>query len=134
MARRVLITPAARRGRAGRVKGANFEREVAERFREVGYPDARRGIGQARSSSEVPDVQGVDWWIEAKRRAGRVDLLAALAQAEAASTAASGPYLPPLVVAKSDGRPAVAVLYFEDLLVLLKEHLRLRAGKGRSYG
>jgi hypothetical protein len=49
-----------------RRKGAAFERHVAALFRAIGYPEARRGLGQARAASEVPDVDGTPWWVEAK--------------------------------------------------------------------
>ena len=55
-------------GKRERTKGAVFEREVANLMRSIGYADAKRGIGQARSGGEVPDVDGTPWWIEAKHR------------------------------------------------------------------
>lgn len=31
------------------------------------WPDAKRGLGQARSAGEVPDVDGTPLWVECKR-------------------------------------------------------------------
>lgn len=53
-------------GRRSRTKGASFERWVAKQLQPI-FPGAKRGIGQARASDEVPDVQGTPWWIECKR-------------------------------------------------------------------
>lgn len=66
-------------GRRSRNKGAAFEREIARRLRVV-WPDARRGIGQARSASEVSDVEGTPYWIECKR-CKKVNVKAAIKQA-----------------------------------------------------
>lgn len=80
-------------GRRSRTKGAAYERTLARRWAESGmYPDARRGIGQARSSGEVSDVEGLPFWIEAKCQA-RPNVWAAMEQAEEAT----------------DGRPCVVV-------------------------
>lgn len=117
--RRVLTTPEQKRGRASRVKGATFERWVASKLREI-YPDAKRGIGQARSSSEVCDTEGTPWWVEAKR-CRKVDYRAALAQACAATMASPGEYRVPIVVAKDDEKPPVVYMHLEDFLELLRK-------------
>ena len=52
-------------GRWQREKGAAFERAIANLLKPL-WPDARRGIGQARAANEVPDVDGTPWWIETK--------------------------------------------------------------------
>ena len=68
-----------------RNKGAAYERELANRWRDSGlYPDARRGIGQARWGGDVPDVDGTPWWVEAKCQA-RPNVFAAMEQAEEAT-------------------------------------------------
>ena len=71
-------------GRMERQKGKTFERLVVHAFREVCGPDVKRGIGQARAGGEVPDVDGVPaMWIECKHHR-RVNVRAALVQAEEA--------------------------------------------------
>ena len=52
-------------GKASRDKGAAWEREVAKMLRAAGVP-AKRGLGQARSASEVADVQVEGFWVECK--------------------------------------------------------------------
>ena len=80
-------------GKRSRNKGAAYERELANRWRDSGlYPGAKRGIGQARSGGDVSDVEGTPWWVEAKCQA-RPNVYAALEQAEEAS----------------DGRPCLVV-------------------------
>jgi hypothetical protein len=66
-----------------RNKGATYERDLANYLTAHGLP-AKRGIGQARSASEVPDVDLGGFWIEAKRHK-RTNPRAALAQAIEAS-------------------------------------------------
>lgn len=47
--------------------GKTWERQVANLFKEAGFPAAKRGARQSRSGSEDPDVIGVPgWWIECK--------------------------------------------------------------------
>lgn len=66
-------------GAMSRRKGATFERELARYLTDNGL-ESKRGIGQARSASEVPDVELDGYWIEAKRHQ-RTNPKAALAQA-----------------------------------------------------
>lgn len=83
-----------------RRKGAAWERELAAFLRSEGI-EAKRGIGQARASSEVPDVDVDGWWIEAKRHA-RTNPKAALSQAiEDAS--ANGENRIPVAVCRDNG-------------------------------
>lgn len=63
-----------------RDKGARWERELSLILSEV-YPEAQRGLGQARSAAEVPDIDIPDFWVEAKCGA-RCNPLAALRQAD----------------------------------------------------
>jgi hypothetical protein len=78
-------------GARSRRKGRAWEQELVHHFRRV-WPSAKRGIGQARLGSEVCDVEGTPWWVEAKV-GGRTNPRAAIRQAEAAT----------------DGRQVVAV-------------------------
>lgn len=97
-----------------RTKGASYERVLAKRFQYI-YPGARRGIGQARSAKEVPDVDGTPWWVEAKHQKCP-NLWAALSQAEEATDQRV-----PLVVARRNGGAEVAVMRLEAFLVILAE-------------
>ena len=107
------MTSAVSMGASQRRKGSRWERELASRLREKLYPDAHRGIGQARSGGEVCDVEGTPWWIEAK--AGRAtNVWAALRQAREATDGR-----PPLVVAKRDREGVVVCLALEDFEALI---------------
>ena len=58
----------ASRGRGARIKGANFERELAKLFRERIGIEAQRGLAQTRGGgAEVADVHMDYLHIEAKR-------------------------------------------------------------------
>lgn len=67
-------------GKRSRVKGAAYERWVANYFEGAGFPEAQRGLGQARDGSEIPDVQVDDLWVQTKHGA-RPNPIAALEQA-----------------------------------------------------
>lgn len=102
-----------------RHKGAKFERELAAHLRAAGL-DARRGIGQARSASEVPDVELDGWWIEAKRHQ-RTNPKAALAQADKAAAEHGGQRVP-VAVCRDNGSamPMTTVtLYLDDWIRLV---------------
>ena len=101
-------------------KGKAFERLVAARCREV-LGEGRRGIGQARSASEVPDVEITGWWVECKHRV-HVQVRAALEQAvtaEAAARAAGAAPRRAVAITRDNGRPILATLHLDDFLGLL---------------
>jgi hypothetical protein len=101
-------------GRKSREKGARFERAVAAALVLV-YPEARRGLGQARSAKEVPDVDARGLWPECKRQI-RPNPFRALEQAIEAS---NGSGRTPIAICRSDHGEATATLRFVDLLALL---------------
>jgi len=96
------------------IKGKVFEREVAATFRKL-YPDARRGIVQARAGNEAPDVDGTPFWVECKI-GHRVTIQAALTQAVEATDGR-----PPLAVCKVDRQPATVTLRLPDFINLLSK-------------
>ena len=103
-------------GKLSRNKGKAWEREIARRMRELGFPDAKRGW-QSRAGTDAPDVDGTDWWIEAKHHI-KVNYRAALKQAVEDSTAAGDPR-PPLVIAKDNREDAVVHMRWADFQMLL---------------
>jgi len=103
-------------GASCRRKGHDFEREMARVLGEVFGPDnSRRGI-QYRSGSEVPDVEVPAFWVECKR-GRRTNIRAALKQASEACNAPK--WL--LAVCKDDSERAIAAMYLEDFIDLLRE-------------
>jgi hypothetical protein len=104
-----------------RRKGAQWERELALYLRSQGLP-AKRGIGQARSASEVPDVDLPGWWVEAKRHA-RTNPKAALAQA-CADSAEHGGGRVPVAVCRDNGtalEDATVTMRLADWVQLVKD-------------
>lgn len=106
-----------------REKGCAYERVVADKLRRV-YPEARRGIGQARQGEEVPDVEGTPFWVEAKNRktlnVHRAFAQAALASATSHNAALRGAHS--LVVTRKHGSTLdLATLNLAVLLDLLAE-------------
>ena len=121
-------------GKLSRNKGASFERFVADQFRAEGFELAKRGLGQARSASEVPDVQGVPgYWIECKHQR-HVRIPAAYEQASKARTVAflsdeaNGESVP-VVVSRDNRRPELATLSLSDFLAIAS---RLRDLEARN--
>ena len=96
-----------------RVKGANFERWVAGRLREV-WPTARRGLGQCRDGREVADCDRNPYWIECKSDQRR-SIDAAVRQALAATDGRSI-----VVVSKRNRQEPLVTMRLEDWLALHK--------------
>ena len=100
-------------GKAERLKGHNFEREIARALRPY-FPEARRGL-QYRDGADAPDVEGTPYHFEAKV-GKRPNIFAAYKQAKEAT----------------DGRPVVVVTkkdYHEVLVTVnLQTFLELVSG------
>jgi hypothetical protein len=108
-------------GKARRIKGHDWEREVAKWFRSL-YPGAKRGY-QARGDSKAADVTGVPFWLECKCQE-RIQLLRWWRQAEEDSGQAE----PALCIKKpgsGDVGEALFVVsgsYFKGILKAATEH------------
>ncbi len=98
-----------------RRKGAEGEREVVAMLAAHGYGRARRnfGSGSAGGGDVVEGPEGI--LLEVKRHRGRLDLPAAVRQAESACA----PGDVPVVAHRRDGEPWRATLPLADLLELL---------------
>ena len=103
----------ARAGRRSKAKGASFEREVRALLRDL-WPEAKRGIGQARSAKEVSDVEGTPFWIECKSRK-QVSVLDALEQAEEATDGRL-----PVIVWRERGRAIQVSMRLGVLLAVVR--------------
>ena len=105
-------------GRSSRRKGADFERAMVQRFREVfGDKDVHRGL-QSRGE-EVPDVDVPCFWIECKREK-RTSPKAALDQA--ISAAPKGRI--PIAICKDDRREITVTILLDDFVELIREWWR----------
>jgi hypothetical protein len=103
-------------GRRSRNKGKAFEQAIA-RDLQIIWPEARRGIGQARSGGEVPDISHTPWWVECKHMK-RCNIQAAVKQAREA--AAGKDELPVMVVTKDNGGEVLATLPWALLIHILQ--------------
>ena len=100
-----------------REKGATWERRVANLFAAAGWDGSKRGLGQARSAHEVPDVDVPTLWPECKR--GRVtNPRGALQQAIEASEAAGTGRIP-VAITRDDGGVGLVTLRLDDFLALV---------------
>ncbi len=116
-------------GKLSRRKGAAYELTVAKLMSEI-FPGARRGIGQARSGGDIPDVEGCSYfWVQTKHEKSP-SLYAALKQAETEmltrrlQSHAPSHYTTALVVARRSGdAPSddVAAIRLSGLLGILRD-------------
>jgi Holliday junction resolvase len=126
----------ASRGRGARIKGANFEREMAKLFTEELGLSFKRGLGQTRGGgAEVADVEGEDneqnpFHFELKRHK-RCNIKSAMVQA-GKDVAESSSNKIPVAVTKDDREPIYATLLLDDFLKLAKvyiDHVTVQKGK-----
>lgn len=106
-------------GNKSRTKGLNFERDVAEKLREAGYHDAKRGLGQADGARKIPDIEGTPFWIECKvgKRPPIEDAMRqAMYDAEDANDLRTE-----LVISKKDFGDVLVTIRFDDFIWLAKK-------------
>jgi hypothetical protein len=98
-------------GRGARNKGAQWERDVSAMFVAVGFPEARRGLSQARGGgAEESDVIGVPGWhIECKCQSRAV-----LAPAWRQATADAPMTSQVLVAVKRNGYPSMGLIAWDS--------------------
>ncbi len=104
-----------------RRKGARGELEVLALLHAHGWPAAHRNFGSGSRGGGDIAAGPAGVVLEVKRHGGRLDLPAAVRQAQAAA----GPLDVPVVAHRRDGENWMATLPLEDLLVLL--HFREQA-------
>ena len=110
----------ASRGRGARMKGANFERQLAKYISEKTGLDAKRGLGQSRlGGSEIADVEVDFVHIEAKRHI-KCNIKAAMKQAiDDAKEKAK----PPVAITKDDNEEALVTMRLDDWIEFFKAYI-----------
>lgn len=103
-------------GLASRQKGQRGEREVAKLIHDTLGHDTHRGF-QSRGGSEQPDVVGLPGHHVEVKRTEKLQIWAAMRQAEDDCDEASMP----IVFARKSREPWLVILWAEDYLRLLKE-------------
>ena len=96
-----------------RNKGATYEREIVEIFRQAGY-ECSRNLTQTRDGGG--DILLGDILLECKRRA-RLSVYQWLDQAKAAAIGRK-----PVVVTRGDNRENLVIIRLIDFLEILREH------------
>lgn len=107
-------------GRSQRVKGATWERDLAKILSAAWDLQAMRGIGQARSATEVSDVEGTVFWVEAKHHKNP-NVHTAMAQAMEATDGR-----PVLVVTKQTHGQVLATMELDVFLELVAPLFRAK--------
>jgi hypothetical protein len=111
------------RGRGARIKGAAFERKLANYFTENTNLEAKRGIGQTRrGGSEVSDVDMPIIHVEAKRHK-RCNIKAALRQAIDDANI-NGKI--PVAITKDDRADILCTMRLDDWMLLFTAYLNER--------
>ena len=107
------------RGRAAREKGKRGEREVAQRFRDAGFEDARRTAQYCGKTGDASDVVGVPHLHIEVKRVEREAVRKWIAQAiRDAEDAGQGDI--PVVVHRKSSEDWLVTLRLEDFLEILK--------------
>ena len=110
----------ASRGKGARIKGANFERQLAKLISEKTVLSAKRGLGQTRGGGgEISDVDIPILHIEAKRHK-RCNIKAALGQA---ITDANDNGKIPVAITKDDRKEILVTMRFEDWIDFFNSYL-----------
>jgi Holliday junction resolvase len=102
-------------GKMSRDKGKRFEREIANKFKDWGYP-ARRSAQFCGNTGEAPDVMGVPGiHIEAKHQE-HMRLYDWMDQAVRNSKGMN-----PVVIHKANAKPVLVTMRFDDWIALYNE-------------
>jgi hypothetical protein len=105
-------------GKAQRDKGATFEREVANLLTDIIGTKVKRNLSQTRGgANEGSDITVGPFSIECKRRAS-IAIYDWLDQA-----IRDAKHLTPVVVARGDGKEAIAILRLKDFIPLMQGEL-----------
>lgn len=117
----------ASRGRGARLKGANFERELAKYFNShFNQMGAKRGLGQTRGGGEeIADVEMDYIHVEAKRHK-RCSIKKALEQA--IEDCESKDKLP-VAITKDDRKPILVTMLMDDWIKLFESYVSIQESK-----
>lgn len=105
-------------GKMQREKGKEGEREVAKISAEAGFSNSKRGV-QYKGSPGSPDVVGIPGVHLEVKRVEKLHLWPAYDQA--CNDAGEAEY--PVVVHRSNRKPWVAILSYQDFLEIYKGYL-----------
>jgi len=101
-------------GKLSRNKGHSYEREIAQRFREL-YPDARRQLEYHEDDCNGIDIQGVGPFdIQCKR-------FKKYAPLSCIEEVLPKPDRIPVLITKGDRKDDIVCLYLNDFIEILKE-------------
>lgn len=108
-------------GALSRRKGAAYEQLITRLFRAIFGESVKRGIGQERRGSEIPDVAGVPgFWIQTKH-GGFISIRDAVVQGEAEVAESGKVGLRVLAITRFNGERDLATMRLSDFAPLLAE-------------
>ena len=101
-------------GKLSRTKGHSFERECANDFKGIGFPDAKRNLTETQTGGQGIDLVGTgDFDVQCKRKKSYVSI----------NTIDEIPKVKDrirVLVTKADRKPAMAVIEYDDFLTLIR--------------
>lgn len=101
-------------GKLSRTKGHSFEREVAKRFREVGYHKAIRKLEYQVTDDLGIDLDGTSPYLIQCKRLKKYSSITAIEEVPQKDGHI------PVLITKADNKPAMAVIPFDHFLELVK--------------
>jgi len=102
-------------GKLSRTKGHSFERNIAQDFQEIGFPDARRHLEYQQREANGCDLSGVEpFKVQCKRKKSYSPITAIF---EVTANRDAGEI--PLLITKGDRQETMAVLPWSELKRLL---------------
>ena len=103
-------------GKMSRTKGHSYEREIAGRFRKIGFPDAKRKLEYQISEAMGYDIEGVG---NLRPQLKRCKKYASLSKIEEVQCTA--PTDIPILITRGDRKRDIVALYFDDFLKILED-------------
>lgn len=110
----------AKPGRAARLKGLAFEREVARMFREIGFRGANRQLEFQQDQAQGIDIRGVDpYRVQCKKfkAYASVNTIDEIQHDREFGDV-------PILITAADGKEPMAVIPLAELLKLIKKTLQ----------
>jgi len=111
------MSEASRRSRNNRAKGHQFERDISNELKGVGYPEARRQLEYHASDAKGVDIQNTGRYKVQCKNTKKYIPPRTLKDIECDRVLGEIP----LLVSKSQEGETVAILYWKDLKRMIKE-------------
>ena len=103
-------------GKMSRNKGHSYEREIANRFKEIGFPGAKRKLEYQISEAQGYDIEGVG---NLRPQLKRYKDYCPISKIE--EVQCNGPKDIPILITRGDRKRDVVALYLDDFLKIIAD-------------